>query len=102
MTAGTTVEINAADIEVPTTPGEVETYLVDGIKGVAIVNGVARINFIETYLDSLESVVKGRHVVTLAIPMDTLAAILELLNNVASKVGMQGPIQTETTPQTDG
>lgn len=86
-TGGKTVIPPNSEIEVVTSPGDVETVLVDGIKGVTILNEVVRINFIESYGDTLgEGGLRGRHVITIAMSRQSLPAIMALLNQVVADV----------------
>lgn len=70
-----------------TSPLGIGTKLVDGIKGIAIVNDIVRISFTENVLDTLdEAGLKGRHVVTLAMGIAPFLAIMDLLEKVRSDV----------------
>ncbi|MEJ6008660.1 hypothetical protein [Novosphingobium aquae] len=82
-------EVDLVGNEVPciTTPLDVETMIVDGIKGVAVAANSVRLSFIENVLDtnaaaSTAESIKARHVVNLAMDHSGFKAIMELLNRV--------------------
>jgi hypothetical protein len=67
-----------------TTPFDVETIYVDGVRGIMVNAGLTKISFFEQILDS-ESAgdILGRHAVTLAIPNEQLRPIVDVLTKVA-------------------
>lgn len=81
------VDAIATEIEIVTNPLSVQTTLVDGIKGVAVHGGLVRISFFEAVFDTMAEgegagVMKGRHVVNIAMDSAALDSVLDLLTKV--------------------
>jgi hypothetical protein len=87
---GEQVQLKPEDIDYVTSPLDARTLFVDGIKGVAVLNGIVRISFVENVLDTQvqgdDKSIKARHVVTLATSISSLGGFLELLNKVHADV----------------
>lgn len=81
------IDLVGREVSCNTTPLDVETLTIDGIKGVAVTPNSVRLSFIENVLDTnaakgtIESI-KGRHVVNLAMDHTGFVAIMALLNRV--------------------
>jgi len=90
---GVRVNMKPDDIICVTTPLDAESFFVDGIKGVAILNDIVRISFVENVLDTEEkkenSAIKARHVLTLVASLASLGGFLELLNKVHADIKSQ-------------
>ena len=61
------------------------TFLVDGLRGVNIANGIARLSFVEALVDPKGEDILGRQNVVLAMPVSVLKNTVENLQEILNE-----------------
>lgn len=82
-------EMDKSDLPIAPSQPLPTTYLVDGLRGVSVFNGVARLNFVEAVQDPETMKPTGRHNVIIAMPLNvfqnTIRQLLEVVEDQASQ-----------------
>lgn len=85
---GESKDINLADVPFATDGVAVPTLYADVIKGTAIFGGIARLNLVEFKIDALDGDLKGKHVVTIVLPVEQIRAWATYLTKIADETGL--------------